>query len=692
MIAGLLEKFGISLPPLPSTPPTHEAQRGTLLQLAVLIGFAVIMHFKIADPRIGYFAVIIYALKLGLVLRHKAAPNRLAMMLLTIVSLVLIIAFYGGWNGQRAGISFLVLLVALKFLESRGLRDYFVVCLILYFLAASSFLFDSSILSIVTVVIYTLMITSILLQLSNPTETHWSEPIKVGTLMVVKALPIAIILFLFFPRIQGSFGFLPSQDRAQNPSELADNLVAGDIAQSAFNNSLAFRVIFDGEIPSRDKLYWRAKVMPNERGFHWEVNDINSQDRLTQKPTGVTATTAEATISYQILHEKSADKYLPYLDTAKKPGRGQLLNDFSVVQTKIESSTFSYSGISSPAPPTEILSERKINTLLQRQSQPSAKMQVLLTKFRDGAKDNQEIVARIYQHFENTPFKYSLMPPSLNEFEPMEDFLFGTQTGYCEHYASAFTILARWSGIPARVVVGYQGGRIINTSDSPFLEVRYSDAHAWSEVWLDGAWIRVDPTATISPERIEFGMDALMELWDSGLLGSDAAGLALSNYLNPKGVSKMLRDIQDSWRNITYQWNKWVLNYNFQKQQELLAGLGFKNKHNIYNLVAIMFGGAGLLLLFYFWRLIPRPVKRSEAQTSYLKFVAKFSKHGLSKYASDSPNEFAEKARQAFPHLSDDINKITDYFQQIRYGQTKETPDKLLQLKRAVRTFKIYQA
>ena len=64
----------------------------------------------------------------------------------------------------------------------------------------------------------------------------------------------------------------------------------------------------------------------------------------------------------------------------------------------------------------------------------------------------------------------------------VDDFLFDTREGFCEHFASAFVFLMRAAGIPARVVTGYQGGEL-NPVDS-IITVRQSDAHAWAEVFL----------------------------------------------------------------------------------------------------------------------------------------------------------------------------------------------------------------
>jgi len=673
-LSALLNKFNIKLPPLPTTPPVHEADRTTLLQLAAIIGLAVTTHFGIANPVVAVCALTVYVFKVVIVWHRKTAPPRFVMMLLTISSLVLILFFYGGWNGQTAGISFLVLLVSLKFLESRTLRDYYVVCLLLYFLAASTFLFDSSMYSIASVVLYTIAITAVLFKISNPTPVDTLDSIKASASIILKALPLALLLFFFFPRVYGSFGFIPSLDEGRSKA-LDDALVAGEMAASAFNTSLAFRVEFDGPMPGNENLYWRSKVMPVESNFTWEVIPPSPQDIAGAVAKRSAANMDSGEFTYRILHEQSADIFIPFLDYVSGYSTGKILDDYSVY-IKRKPKVLSYQGTSTLNPSLPKTDATQKPELTTTTSNPTAKLQALLTQFRRNAKNDEELVRAVYQYFSVNQFRYSLTPPGLDEFNPLEDFLFNSKTGYCEHYASAFTTLMRWLGVPARVVVGFQGGTLNNTGN--YLEVRYSDAHAWSEVWVNGQWNRVDPTATVSPERIEFGMEALLELWDGEYLNS-AGGRALSDYLNPTGYARYARKMRETWKNIGYQWNKWIVNYDQEAQQELLDILGFKHHSSTYTLIGIMALSAGALMLYYFWQLIPRATRRSELQRAYLDFVAKFKKHDIVKDLADTPSDFAAKASHKFPNAATEIDKITKAYQQLRYGRGSDSQQRMQQ-------------
>jgi len=684
-----LSKFSFKLPPLPKPPPAHQPSRGTLFQLAAIIAIALLSHFSIANPAIAFFAILVFILKVTLIYRSLSAPPSWIMIILMILSLGLILFFYGGWNGQKAGISFLVLLVSLKFLESRGLRDYFVTCLILYFLAASSFLFNSSILSIATIVLYTIAITAILLKLSNPSEIKVLSALGSSTAIIVKALPLAIFLFFFFPRIQGDFGFLPSQDFSDRKDALSNSLVAGEMAASAFDNSLAFRVEFDGPIPPREFLYWRSKVMNIERNFQWEVAPPQTRNFDEAQRKRKAADLSKGDISYKILHEKSKDYYVPYLDYVAGTSTGKLLDDYSVYVANPINAAFSYEGTSSlvPSLPTPIKLNRR--QLLQTEAQPSANMQAQLSRWRRLAQSDTELAQVVYQWLVDNEFSYSLSPPSLDEDRPLEDFLFNTKIGYCEHYASAFTTIMRWLGVPARIVVGYQGGTI--NRQGGYIEVKYSDAHAWSEVWLNKQWQRYDATAVVSPERIEFGMEAFIELWNADLLGlgSGINGRSLSNILNPTGVAGAINFLRDNFSNIGYQWNKWVVNYDFNAQKNLLSKLGFDHRNSISVLVIIMLIGGGAILLFYFWQLIPKPQRLGEAQRTYLKFVSRFSKSGLVKELSETPNAFAQRVIERHPSLEPQVLNITSHYILLRYSDKEGSIDLLNQFKQAVKKFKI---
>lgn len=682
-----LDKFKFSLPPLPRPPPVHAPDRSTLLQLSLVVLIAVVAHFSIGSPIVAAYAFIIWAFKSSTIYRTAKHPPKLLVFLLTALSFVIVLVLYGGWNGQRAGISFLVLLASLKFLESSVLRDYYIVCLILLFLASCSFLFNSSLPNILMVVGYSIIITSILIKISSPTSATLRRTIGIAGAMMLKALPLALILFFFFPRIQGDFGLIPSQDELNSEKQLNNTLVAGEMASRAFDNALAFRVEFDDAVPGYSARYWRVKVMLQENNFQWSVITPTTEQlkRAAERPELKVTSDSEKpeTYHYQVIHEISRDAYLPFLDYALKQSIGTQLDDHSVYRSANSDGVFAYQAISSASP--TIIAPTGINRaqLLQTRSVPTARMQALLSQWRRETANEEQLVQRVFHYFSQNEFRYSLLPPLLGD-NPIDEFLFDSRVGYCEHYASAFTTLMRWLGIPARVVAGYQGGA--QNQVGGYFEIRYSDAHAWSEVWVNQQWQRVDPTAAISPERIEFGMDALLALWDGQTMSANPSGRALADFLNPSGFNQAYRRIRDSWNNIGYQWNKWVVNYDFDTQRQLLASLGFEHRSSLYVLIGLVFLGTLALMLFYFWQLLPRAIKIGEAQQIYLRFLDQFKRQKLFKERSETPNAFAQKAIQRFPQHTEELQAITDAYVTLRFGRE---PGSIELFKQQVNRFKL---
>lgn len=683
----LLARFKISLPPLPATPPTHAPNHKTLVQMAVIIALALALHFSIAHLLIALFSCAIFTVKCLIIWRRANNPPQWMVMILTVTSVVLILFSYGGWNGQTAGISFLVLLVSLKFLESRTVRDYFVVCLILYFLAASSFLFNSSLPNILLVITYTIAITAMLFKITNPAPISTAKAGIAASSLILKAIPLALFLFFFFPRVQGNFGFLPTLEDAKN--SLNNSLITGDLANSAFSNELAFKAEFIGAIPPTSRLYWRAKVMDEELDFSWKISDESSSNiRYLARTRDIQqeSKSTEAETRYEILHESTSDVYLPYLDYVVNYSKGDLTHDYSVRLNRAENRSYSYTGASTLAPwyrarPPEI------DSLTRTKSSPSARTQALLTGIKQRWNTPLERAYAVYNHFARDEFVYSLTPSALNTNAPLDDFLFNIKTGYCEHYASAFTTLLRWLEIPSRVVVGYHGGTV--NSAGNFVEVRYSDAHAWSEAYINNTWMRFDPTAAISPERIEYGMDAIRELWDSNTFGTNASGRALTDFLNPTGTTLAVKNLLDTWSNVQYQWKKWVIDYDFDTQRELLSKFGIEARNTLNVLLIILSFGVFAILAFYFWQLIPKREKRNELQSLFLKFADKAKKAGIERQISDTPNELARKLICKYPQLENQILNITERYLTLSYrAQSSEHSSQIKLLRQSINHLK----
>ena len=651
------------LPTRPRVPIAHQPSLQSIQALALLTFIALLWHITIAHSAIAAFAFIPWLLKLACLRRGLNAPPQWSILLLSVLSMGLIIVFYGGWNGQTAGISFVALLLSLKFLESRSLRDYLVTCIVLLFLSAAAFLFNSSIVSIVLISLFSIGISVVMQLISQPAPDTLANSTRVSIRLFVAALPIAVLLFFFFPRLQGDFGFLPSQDQRDSTGQLQDSLVAGELAVSAFDNSLAFRAEFPTAPPPTHERYWRAKVLTQERNFQWIMGAQIPLDRasFSEQPSS-------QPLSYTVLHEATRDQFLPHLDYLDEFSLGGLANHAVIRRADAKDRVLTYQASASRSRLISLTPNQLAATgsLLRTETQPSTRMRALLQDWTQTTDTPIEKANRVFSYFRDQPFSYSLLPPVLNQNNALEDFLFNTRTGYCEHYASAFTTLMRWLDVPARVVVGYQGGSY-NVAGS-FVSVRYSDAHAWSEIWDGVQWVRMDPTAAVSPERIEFGMEALLQWWDGAGFSRQARGRALADYLNPSGVSAWLRQIQSTTANLSYQWNKWVVNYDFATQQALLLSLGAAKDHIYITLIAIIGLGLGffsVLPLFMNW--LSQRKKRSPEQRLFEQFSSYARRQGIEVEPTMTPRELLASIEYERPHLTGPSQTFLLTYERLRY-------------------------
>jgi protein-glutamine gamma-glutamyltransferase len=276
----------------------------------------------------------------------------------------------------------------------------------------------------------------------------------------------------------------------------------------------------------------------------------------------------------------------------------------------------------------------------------------------------------VLQHY-NASFRYTLQPPLLGQ-ESVDEFLWETQAGFCEHFASSFVFFMRAAGIPARVVVGYQGGEY-NPLEN-YYAVRQREAHAWAEVWLpERGWVRVDPTAAVAPERIEQGVDFSLDEEDVQLLGNSfVSDISLLNTLRLR------------WEGFNYLWSRWVLGYNAETQGSLferwLGGV------DIWRIALfVLASGAlilGVIVLFLLWG--QRRRYRYPADRYYQLYCNKLARLGFSRQSGEAPRDFAQRVIHLRPDLSKPINSITELYEWASYAGNQAA---LIDLRRAVANF-----
>jgi protein-glutamine gamma-glutamyltransferase len=302
----------------------------------------------------------------------------------------------------------------------------------------------------------------------------------------------------------------------------------------------------------------------------------------------------------------------------------------------------------------------------------SPQAQALAHELRTRHTDDAEIVDAVLTMFRQQKFYYTLTPPLLGD-QPVDEFLFSTRSGFCEHYASAFTVLMRAAGIPARIVTGYQGGEINEFGN--YLIVRQSDAHAWTEVWLkDKGWVRIDPTSAVSPTRVSAGISAAIPRNESLPL------MARTNV-------EWLRKLRLSWDFMSNSWNQWVLGYTPERQRSLLQSVGIDNA-TWQKMVAALFVIAGAIVAI-FTVIVLRQLKnraRDPVRIAYLKFCDKLRRKGLPREPAEGPLDYARRLGRSRPDLAPAVEAITRLYVALRYG-AEPGAAALAELKQRVRQF-----
>jgi hypothetical protein len=299
--------------------------------------------------------------------------------------------------------------------------------------------------------------------------------------------------------------------------------------------------------------------------------------------------------------------------------------------------------------------------------------------WRAGARDDADVVRSALAYFHQENFYYTLTPPRLGP-DPTDEFLFETRRGFCEHYASAFVTLMRAAGVPARVVVGYQGG--IYNSTGNYLIVRQSDAHAWAEVWLkDAGWVRVDPTAAVAPSRIEYGIDGVRRLSSQGL-PLNAAADAVLRAIRLSWLDRTWLRSRLAWDYVNFSWYLWVGDYTLERQAQFLARIGLSD-WSVSAMIAIL---AQLVLLYALLQLRRRRPRDAVAHW-YERYCQKLERVGVARAPAEGPLALGARARAEHQASALVIDEITKLYVALRYGKDAGMCE-LRAFARAVRSFR----
>jgi transglutaminase-like putative cysteine protease len=586
---------------------------------------------------------------------------------LPIVGLLLavVIGTYGTLFGREPGSAFAVGLLVLKTLETEHRRDARVGIAFGGFALMSALLFDQSLVATVVVALGLVPALGTLRAIEEitPPRDAWRSELAPALIMLVVSLPLAAFAFVFIPRLESPLWGAPNAGRTV--TGLSPSMSPGGMGDLLVDDTPALRVSFDGAIPVAEARYFRAYTMLYFDGHEWAP-------RTDRFATAESPATNSPRITYHVSIEPTQQRILPMLDMPMAaPADATLRYDRTVMANQRVQSVTTYDAAATLDAPLDIT----LNPGLRR-----AALQ-LPTAVGPRAKELAEGWASQYNHdslaiaraalgmFRDGGFRYTLAPAPLGT-DRIDDFLFNTREGFCEHYASTFTFLMRAAGIPARVVTGYQGG-YWNRLGS-YLLVRRSDAHAWAEVWIAGrGWVRFDPTGAVRPERVSLGA-ASASASDGGM-----------SFLG----GQWLRSVRDRWDVVNQWWNQGVNGFDALRQRGMLQPFGIR-RTDVGDLALILAVGCSLLVATALgWALFQR--RQGDALDAWMhRLQRKLARAGVTRRTGEGPRHFMARAARSLPAHRNALERLSELYLRSRYAHDEPPPELVKQFRQAVREFR----
>jgi len=594
--------------------------------------------------------------------QRKYRPGRVPAWLKVPMLVILVGAVvldYGNLFGREPGSALAAGLLVLKLSESEAPRDARVAAAFACFLLMAALLFGQGMVA-TFVVAFGLLPALTTWRSLEPTQASPSLPRQLLPAfgLLAASLPLALTAFVLVPRLSTPLWGTSNQQTAK--TGLSDHMSPSDFTELLTDDSAAMRVSFDGPPPEQGQRYFRAFVMWDYDGKDWK--------RIDRPPTTIPIE-AHATIDYRISLEPTHQHVLPTLDVPLgAPDGAQPRADGEVFADKPVDDVRDYTLRSAVRyrfePSLDIATRMRA---LQLPDGFDPRTHALAAQWRQvyGHNDGR-IVQAALNLFHDGGFSYTLLPAPLGR-DAIDDFLFNTREGFCEHYSAAFTVLMRAAGIPARVVTGFQGG--FWNKLGQYLLIRNADAHAWSEVWLEGrGWVRVDPTGAVRPQRITQG-------------AASAAGGQLPWY-----QSGVLESMRNQWDIVNRWWNQSVIGFDALRQRGLLTPFGIRDVDTgmlMKLLIAsvAVFGAAGLC-----WALWRRP-ESDPALAAMRSLERKLAHAGVVRRRSEGPQHYLRRAARALPGQRAELDHLMRCYIELRYATVEPTTESLRSFRQAVRNF-----
>jgi transglutaminase-like putative cysteine protease len=618
---------------------------------AILFSIAVVMA-----PHVGHvpawttaFCTIALLLRLFGAWRRDPLPAKWLLLVLAAIAVGGVMYSYRTLFGRDSAVTLLLAMTVLKLMEMHARRDITVIVVLCYFLTIINFFYTQTIATALYSLGAVWVITATMVSLQHQARpARLKQVVITSGILLSQAVPVMLVLFVLFPRVDGPLWGMPRIQQSGR-SGLSNEMSPGSLARLSLSDSIAFRATFETLPANAKQLYWRGPVFWDYDGRTWRAGQQVTLSKFQFEGLG-------PPLRYSVTLEPHDKRWLFLIDVPSSlPKDSVLTRDYQVIAVRPVSQRLRYEATSTPR---YRVGKEVLHTELQRAlalpEWTAPRTRALVQGWREEGLGPRQIVDRALRMFQTQPFIYTLEPPPLVN-DPVDQFLFETRRGFCEHYASSFTVMMRAAGVPARVVTGYLGGEV-NPVDG-YLVVRQSEAHAWTEVWLNGeGWVRIDPTAAVSPLRIQSGLANAVSV-------TDAQPLLRRTQL------QWIIEMRHRWDAATNTWNQWVLGYSPERQYRFLSSFGLSNVGWQDMLIALMFATVTIIIAFalvMFMRI--REQRVDHIQYLWLRYCKSMAAKGIARKPSEGPRDFTERVVNFFPALRNEIRRIGDLYIDLRYG------------------------
>jgi transglutaminase-like putative cysteine protease len=444
---------------------------------------------------------------------------------------------------------------------------------------------------------------------------------------------------------------------------VSDEMTPGDITNLGRSSQLAFRVSFTGEAPAHEDLYWRGLVLDFFDGRTWRRagSTLQTYQMITRFPTDFRGVPLGEPVSYDVILEPTQQSWVYALQLAEVSARDMVQDrNYSLITEQPINQRYRYQVSSYLQHQTDLqlAGTQRARSLQIPEGDLNPRTAALAAELRAAAATDMDYAVAVLRHFREQPYYYTLTPPALGDAS-IDEFMFTTREGFCGHYAGSFVYMMREAGIPARVVVGYQGGEY-NPFEDYTLVYQYN-AHAWAEVWIEGeGWVRFDPTAAVAPERITLGVESFFQ--DQPGFMEDA-GFSMMRFRDTQWLNTLRLRLEG----LDYAWNRWVVSYDENMQMELL-GDWFGDNARQGLLIAL---GSTIALFFVFagWFLLRhgQGTRHDPATRVYLSLLNELARSGVPRRRGEGPVDYCGRVASERPDLAADLREVTDLYVRLAY-------------------------